>query len=101
MSPSELEQIAYRNNLKAQSSIVPGIYVSPKTGKRIEILNLDVRAILENGKPRNGLVLYRYVASDTLRIAPKLWFLEVLDNGKPRFVKEENYHDKHQEYIGG
>lgn len=71
--------------------LTKGKYVSSVSGKIIEILDIDVRVVLENKKPRTGLVLYKYVNSDTLRVAPRLWFVEILSNNKPRFLplKEE------------
>lgn len=68
------------------SKLKKGKYMSTISNRVIEILDLDVRMILETGKPRNGLVLYRYMGSTVLRIATKLWFVEILSSSKPRFV---------------
>lgn len=73
---------------KSLSRLSKGRYISTKTLKVIEILDLDVRMVLENGRPRNGLVLYQYVGSTVLRIAPKIWFVELVDN-YPRFVEKK------------
>ena len=70
------------------SKLSKGKYISTSTLKVIEILDLDVRMVLENGRPRNGLVLYKYVGSTVLRIAPKIWFIELVNN-YPRFVEKK------------
>lgn len=72
--------------MRSIGTLEKGLYKSTKTHRSIEILDVNVHLVLENGKHRQGLVLYKYVDSDTLRVAPRMWFVEIVEN-KPRFIK--------------
>jgi len=84
-STNAVARDALKGRTHSTSLLTKGRYRSSTTSKVIEILDLDIRMVLENGTPRNGLVLYRYIASTQLRVAPKLWFVTLLPSGLPRF----------------